>query len=195
MIRAIFFDFYSVWSPDRFSYYLANAQLISPEVYKEMYDEVEQYYRGILSVEQIAQFIRMKLGHPDISANQFVLNEASISPEIINFIRELHAHFLKIGILANLGTQEYELLKGYNEHNQVFEAIACPLKINPALPLLSREVFTKALEGVGETAGDSLYISGNPYHLQFAAALGMSTLQFQGLSELQTSLGTLLAGN
>src|SRR5579875_3111608 len=145
MIRAVFFDFYSVWTPDRFSYYLANAQILSPEVYKELYDQIELYYHGVLSVEQIAHVIATKLGHPDVTVNQFALSESSISPEIVNFIRELHGHFLKIGILANLGNQEYNLLKQFNDHNQMFEAIACPLTISKELPLLSREVFTQAV--------------------------------------------------
>jgi FMN phosphatase YigB (HAD superfamily) len=195
MIRAIFFDFYSVWTPDRFSYYLANAQLISPEAHKEMYDQIELYYHGTLSVEQIAQVIASKLGHPDVSVSQFSLSEGSISPDIVNFIRDLHAHFLKIGILANLGGQEYNLLKEFNEHNQMFEAIACPLTINPKLPLLSREVFSKAIEGIGEEVGDCLYISGNPYNLQFANLYGLSTLQFEGLSQLKAALNQVLANN
>ncbi|HET9098619.1 MAG TPA: hypothetical protein VFN51_03295 [Candidatus Saccharimonadales bacterium] len=192
MIRAVFFDFYSVWAPDRFSYYLANAQLIGPEAYKDMYEQIEHYYSGVLSVEQIAQVVSTKLGHPELNVKQFILSESSISPEIVSFIRELHAHFLKIGILANLGTQEYNLLKQFNEHNQMFEAIACPMTINPHLPLLHKEVFAKAIDGVSEAVGDCLYISGNPYYLQFADALGMPTIFFEGLPKLRSSLAHLL---
>jgi FMN phosphatase YigB (HAD superfamily) len=195
MIRAVYFDFYGVWTPDRLSYYLANAQIISPEAFKDMYDQVQLYYQGIVSVEQIAEYIRGKLGHPDINVNQFQLSESSISPEIVNFLRELHSHFLKVGILANLGKQEVDLLKQFNQHNQMFEAIVSPLTLNLKLPLLNREVFAKAIEGIGEQTSDCLYVSGNPYHLQFASSLGIPNLQFEGLPKLRDDLNRLITSS
>jgi FMN phosphatase YigB (HAD superfamily) len=195
MIRAIFFDFYGVWTPDKFAYFLANAELNGPEVYKDLYDQVELYHQGVLNVEQIADILRIKLGHPDITAKQFALDESSISPDIVNFIRDLHAHFLKIGILGNLGNQEYTLLKQFNEHNQMFEAIVSPLTLNLKLPLLSRDVFTRAVDGIGEVITDCLFISGNPYNLQFATSLGLPNLQFEGLPKLKQSLNQILQTN
>jgi hypothetical protein len=120
------------------------------------------------------------------------LNESSISPTIVDFIRNLHGHFVKIGILANLGNQEYELLKTFNEHNQLFEAIASPLSLQLEDPLFSQAVFSKAIDGIGESNDSCLLVSGNPYFLDFAKTQGMSTLQFEGLTKLQQDLNLML---
>jgi FMN phosphatase YigB (HAD superfamily) len=193
MVRAIFFDFYSVWTPDKFSYYLANAQLSGPEVSKELYDTIEQYYHGQIDVDYLAGAIRYKLGHPDVTAEALYLSEANVSPDIANLIRALHGHFIKIGILANLGAQEAKLLNDFNQRNQLFEVIASPLSFGTNLPLLSQPVFAQALQAIGEPPASCLFISGNPYFLAFAANLGISTLQFEGLSRLQESLNQILA--
>src|ERR1700689_5262046 len=110
MIRAIFFDFYGVWTPDVFSQYLAEAQQQGPKVAGELEYIANQYFHGQVDVNYVADAFRFKLSRPDIDSSQFTLNETAIFPTIVDFMRNLHGHFLKIGILANLGTQEYELL-------------------------------------------------------------------------------------
>ncbi len=98
MIRAVFFDFYSVWTPDKISLYLAMAQQNGPDVYKELSDIVEDYYHGKVDITYLTDCFSMKLGHPDININQFIMLESDISPEILEFMRNLHGHFLKLGI-------------------------------------------------------------------------------------------------
>lgn len=188
MIRAVFFDFYTVWTPDRFSYYLAAAQMVGPEVYKEAYDTVNKYFHGETDINGVADFFRVRLGHPDITAELFKLSQESIAPAIIDLMRNLHAHFLKVGVLGNLGRQEVLLLNNFNEQNQLFEMIASPLSLQTKAPLLSREVFVKALNGIGEPPAQTLLVSGNPLILDFAKSLDINTLQFEGLPKLQTSL-------
>jgi len=193
MIRAIFFDFYSVWTPDKLSYYLATAQLSGPEVYKQVSDLIESYYHGAVGVEELADSLRVKLGHPDITDKVFKLSEQDISPQIINFMRELHGHFLKLGILANLGNQEQKLLSEFNEHNQVLEVIASPLSYNLSQPLLNREVFARALNDIGEPISNCILVSGNTQFLQFAQLLGLGTIQFEGFGKLKQTIETLIA--
>jgi FMN phosphatase YigB (HAD superfamily) len=193
MIRAVFFDFYSVWTPDKLSYYLAVAEQNGPEVHKQLTDVVENYYHGKLSIENVADTFRVKLGHPDLSVKQFKLQESDVSPEIIDFMRNLHGHFLKIGILANLGLQEYGLLNNFNSHNQLFEVIASPLTFKTDAPLLSQEVFSQALQSIGEPLHSCLFVSGNLTYLEFATSLGIGVVQFEGFTQLKKYLDQLLA--
>jgi FMN phosphatase YigB (HAD superfamily) len=193
MIRAIFFDFYSVWTPDKLSYYLYYSQLMSPTIHKEIHDAIANYYQGNLSLDDMTGTIRYKLGANDISADSFKLSANSISPEIAKFMQGLHGHFIKVGVLANLGPQEYEVLKQFNDTNLIIEAIISPYSLNLKKPLLDQEVFTKAFEAVGETADSCLIISGNPYYLAYAELIGAQTLFFEGLEQLESSLDQLLA--
>jgi hypothetical protein len=193
MIRAVFFDFYSVWTPDKFGYYLAYAELMGPAMFKEIYDAIQKYYSGDMTLDDLTGTIRYKLGSKDIDQSTFKLNSNSISPEIANFMMTLHGHFVKVGVLANLGQQEYDLLKDFNDKNPIIEIVASPLSLSLKMPLLTQEVFSKAFESIGETADTCLYISGNPYHLAFAKVIGLQILHFEGLQHLEANLEQILS--
>ena len=192
MIRAIFFDFYSVWVPDIFSEYLNEAQQFGPAVQGELLSIVEKYFQGEVTPSYVAESFRFKMSRPDIDSNQFILKETDISPAVTNFMRNLHSHFVKLGVLANLGVQEYEVLTSFNNHNQLFEVITGPLVMHLKVPLLSQEVFANALQAIGEPPQSCLIVTGNSSYQQFAESLGIQTLQFAGLPNLQQILEQLL---
>ncbi|HEY5152748.1 MAG TPA: hypothetical protein VII55_02125 [Candidatus Saccharimonadales bacterium] len=192
MIRAIFFDFYSVWVPDIFSEYLALAEQHGPQVVADLADVVDKYFHGLVSTEYVADTFRFKLSRPDIDTSLFTLKEQDISPAVFDFLRNLHGHFVKLGVLANLGVQEYEILTNFNAHSQLLEVIAGPLPFKLKDPLLSQEVFVKALQAIGEPPRSCLIITGNPDYQAFANSLGISTLPFEGLPKLQQTLEQLL---
>lgn len=192
MIRAIFFDFYSVWVPDIFSEYLSVAQQHGPIIADELQSVVNKYFQGEVDPTFVADSFRFKLSRPDIDVSQFTLKETDISPTVTEFMRNLHAHFVKLGVLANLGKQEYDILTSFNNHNQLFEVITGPYPQQIKKPLLSQEVFAKALQAIGEPPRSTLVVSGNPAYLQFAASLGIGTFQFAGLPNLEQALEQLL---
>lgn len=193
VIRAIFFDFYGVWTPDVFAEHLAEAEKLGPAVAGELNTAVERYFQGQLTPEYIADAFRFKLSRPDIDTDQFTLSENDVFPAIIDFMRSLHGHFVKLGILANLGNQELQLLNNLNRTNQVFEVIASPLSLQIPAPLLSNEVFDAALQAIGEPTRSCLVITSNPAYLQFAQNLGIATLPYEGFPKLQQSLDQLLS--
>lgn len=193
MIRAVFFDFYGVWLPDIFSTYLAEAEQHGQQAVAELESAVNQYFHGQIDVNEIAGQFRYKLSRMDIESSQFLLDEHSISPAIVDFMRELHGHFVKLGVLANLGTQELELLQAFNERNQVFEVIGAPLAYHTDKPLLSPEVFAQTLQTIGEPPTSCLVVSGNPAYQQFAASLDMTVLPFQGFPALRDELNRILS--
>lgn len=193
MIRAIFFDFYSVWTPDKIGYYLAAGQLNGPEDYKILCDTVESYYLGKIDIKYLADTFKFKLGHPDLSEKMFELHEQNISSGIIDFMRSLHGHFFKLGVLANLGLQELKLINDFNLHNQIFEVIASPLSYKLNVPLQSKEMIDKALEDIQEPITNALYVSGNLPLLEFANFLGMAVIQFEGFDKLKSSIDKLIS--
>lgn len=194
VIRAIFFDFYSVWLPNPFSQYLDTArQLHGPVVASEVEAVVGQYFQGEVDASYVAEFLRVKLNKPEVTEQQFLLQESAISPAVTDFMRNLHGHFVKLGVLANLGTQEYKLLSDFNAHNQLFEIIGGPLPFGMKVPLLSQEVFAKALQLIGEPPRSCLVITGDLTYQRFAEGLGIATLPFEGLPKLQQTLEQELA--
>jgi hypothetical protein len=107
-------------------------------------------------------------------------------------MRGLHSHFLKLGVLANLGTMELQLLQQFNAAQPLFEAIVCPLSLGLKVPLLSQQVFNKALQVIGETPASCLVISGHDDYLAFATKFGMQTIKFTGYSQLMREFEALL---
>lgn len=189
------FDFYGVWLPDIFSDYLYQAQQYGPEAVSHLEVLVGQYFQGEIDIEEVAAGFRYTLSRPDIDSNQFRLNEQSISPAIVTFMRELHSHFLKLGVLANLGRQETQLLTDFNQHNQLFEIIAGPFPLHINAPLLSNEIFSKALQLIGEPPRSCLVVTSNAGYQSFAAGLGMTVLPFQGFPKLRQDLDQILSSD
>jgi FMN phosphatase YigB (HAD superfamily) len=193
MVRAIFFDFYSVWTPDRFQEYLSYSQSLGPKESAALTDLVEKYYLGEVNLDYLADALRYKLGRAEIDEAVLTLNESDISPSVVSLMRGLHGHFLKLGVLANLGKMELDFLRKFNTSQSVFEVILSPLSVNLKAPLLSEQVFTKALQAIGEPPASCVVVSGHPDYLAYASKHGMQTINFVGLDELVKSLGNLLA--
>jgi FMN phosphatase YigB (HAD superfamily) len=193
MIRAIFFDFYSVWTPDKFQDYLSYAQPLGAQECATLADLVGKYYLGEVKLDYLADVFRYKLNRADIDAVSLTLRQSDISPTVANFMRGLHGHFLKLGVLANLGVMELGLLTEFNSSQSLFEAILSPLSLGLKTPLLSQQVFSKALEAISETPPSCLVVSGHDDYLAYASKYGMQTIKFVGLQQLTQSLGILLA--
>lgn len=192
MIRAIFFDFYGVWLPDVFAEYLAEAQQLGPQVSDELVSAVSQYYHGEMSLSDLAGKFKFAMDRPDIDAEKLLLDQRNISPAIVSFMRELHEHFVKLGILANLGVQEYKLLEDFNATNQVLEVIAGPLPFHSPQPLLSQEIFGQALHAIGEPPESCLIVTGNATYQHFAENLGIRVMPFAGFPRLREDLNQIL---
>jgi hypothetical protein len=193
MTGAIFFDFYSVWRPDLISEYLESAKALEPEVTEQLAVLVQRYYQGNVTITQLADNFRVRLGNPSIDAKQLRLHETDISPVVVDFMRSLHGHFVKLGVLANLGRMELDLLNNFNSQQQLFEVIASPLSLGIKQPLLSEAVFAAALQAIGEPTRSCIVVSGNDDYLQFASSLGIQAIKFDGLASLAQTLAQQLA--
>lgn len=190
MIRAIFFDFYGVWAPEKFSTYIDQAQQQNPAVVPELMAAINKYYLGFTELDYVVNSFKFKLNRTDIVLADFELKEERISPALIDFMRGLHGHFLKLGVLANLGKQEYELLKSLNKTHHLMEVIAGP--VTSGSPLLSQETFATALHDIGEPPESCLLVSSDTTYLDFGRSLGLQILKFESFAKLQQDLPPLL---
>ena len=184
MYRAILFDFYGVWGPDNFAAYLSQAEKLDPELAKEIDDIYRQYFSRLINIEEVIRGINYKFRLYGVVVNptELVLNEQAFPEDIIHFIQYLHGHFMKVGVLANLGRQEYHLLEDLQAKYDLFDTVTGPDKTGK--PLLSRETFAVALQDLGEPPEDCLVISGSKQYISFAKSLGMQTHKFEGFPKL-----------
>lgn len=187
MYRAIVFDFYSVWAPDRFALFIERAQRANPALTAELRELFQQYFNGMIEIQQVVDSIRYKFKTYGLACNpeELVLQERNVSEEIIHFIQYLHGHFLKVGVLADLGHQERAILENIHKQYDLFDTIS---SAEPGNPLLSQPTFAKALQELGEPPENCLLISGHEDYLSFATGLGLPTLRFEGFPKLIAEL-------
>jgi FMN phosphatase YigB (HAD superfamily) len=194
MIRAILFDFYGVWTPDRFGEHLAAAQQQNPAVALEIQQAIEKYYEGLVDIAWLAEYIsssfRFKLNNPAVDPRIFTLKPTDVAPALVDFMRNLHGHFLKLGVLANIGKQEYELLNTFNGTYQLLEVVLGSLNIGGSV--LSNEAFAKVLQDIGEPPQSCLVVTGNDDYQRFAESHGLTVLRFEGFPRLRETLAQLI---
>ena len=190
MIRAIFFDFYGVWTPDKFAQLMTQAEQQGTESAVSMYKTLDEYFSGRGDLNMLVNSLKFNHNMVNISSSDFELREENISMALIDFFRGLHSHFVKIGVFANLGTQELEILKSINAKYSLFEVITGPITIGEQL--LTKKAFVQALTLIGEPPESTLVISSNPEYLKLAQSFGIHVLPFQGFPNLMQSLVPLL---
>jgi len=193
MVKAIFFDFYSVWVPDKLQAVLDEAKARGASEADAMTQLTQQYYHGEVNLTTMAFNLKFKHGSTNFDEASLNLHESDISPDLVNLARALHGHFVKLGILGNLGFMELGLLYEFNSAQSLFEAIVSPLSLSLKRPLLSKEVFTKATQTVGETPDSCVAISGHDDYIAFASSFGMQTIKFTSLTQLADDLVRILA--
>lgn len=190
MIRAILFDFYGVWTTNNFTKYVTIARQKSPELALEIEETIKKFYFGIADAEYVANNFKFALDDKSIRTEEFMLAELNISPELTNFLQTLHGHFIKLGLVANLGNHEYELLKTYNAEHELFEVITCPIALG--MPLLSREAIVAALQALGEPPQSCLVVTSDVQYRQFVEGLGLQSVGYENFAKLKVTIEQLL---
>lgn len=191
MIRAIFFDFYSVWKLDKFSVYIELARQHDPEMARELEKVIHDYYLGLADIEAVTTSFRFKLhGYLDLPDKLFEADVSDIPPGFVDFTRYLHGHFLKLGMLANVGNQERELLNNLNAQYGLFEVMI--LSIDMGESIYGKESFLNALSSIGEPPDSCLVVTGHDEYQHFAESCGIKVLRFEGFEKMQTSITQLI---
>lgn len=192
MYRAIIFDFYSVWGPDRLSTYTQQLAAIDQAAGETFTAQVASYYAGMSEIQELIDSLSFKfrtLGQT-IDPADLLLPQSAIAPQAIQFIQSLHGHFLKVGIVANLGRQERSILENLQQQLDLFDTITSV--DSPDETLLSQVVFARGLYAIGEPPESCLAISGHDEYLQFASTMGLATMRFEGFPKLIQDINQVL---
>jgi FMN phosphatase YigB (HAD superfamily) len=193
MIRAILFDFYSVWTPDVFHQLMYRETQQDPAAVPELEEIVKKYYLGLASIDATENAFRRVSGQFAPSIEVFDLQTENISTQLVDITRYLHSHFLKVGMLANIGWRDYELLRELNAKHQLFESITASLDEGELV--LSKEAFIKALQGMGEPPDSCLIVTGNDPYRQFAESYGLKVMFFQDMLTFKQRLAQMIENN
>ncbi len=190
MIKAVIFDFYSVFRPDLFEDFIQQAKNFSFDESGRVIDELNNYYLGISDINDLTDAIHIIFKSKEIKTTQLIMDKLTIPESFINLTHKLHTHFIKIGIAGNIGKQEIKFLNRFNEQNHQFDLIAGPLNYGELL--LSQKFFEEYLYEIGEPPENCLLISGHRDYINFCKDLGMKTYIYDNFNELQLDIFNLL---
>lgn len=186
MIRAVIFDFYSVIVPDVFEAFEKKVLEEDEDASSKIKKQVDNYYMGLSTFEYLIGALEYISGNEEELTKYFRLTDSDIPPIFIEIVKALHLHFMKVGILGNMGEQEIDLLTKFNEQYQEFDLISGPATYGE--PLLSEAFFKAALRDLGEPPQTCLLISGHQEYLNFAKQINMQTYGFVSFDDISRHL-------
>ncbi len=182
MIRAVILDYFSVISPDIYEIFENEMSKQSTEVGAQIKDSLNQYYSGIINFDSFVLNLEGIFRTKTIATFFLKLYDSNIPPHVLYFAKNMHAHFLKVAIVGNIGEKEIDLLTKFDEYTKEVDLIAGPLTYG--FPLMSEEFFKQALNDIGEPPEKCLLISKHLDYLSFGKKIGLKTYQFDNFNNL-----------
>ena len=190
MIRAVIFDYYSVFRPDYYESFVEKAKDLSVEESKMIQTEINNYYLGLSDIFKLIDAIQITFKTRSIPITQLIIDHLSIPESFIKLTKKLHEHFYKVCIAGNLGSQEIQYLNRFNEQTKQFDIIAGPLNYGESL--LSEAFFESFLNELGEPPHNCLLISGHSEFIKFCKNIEMETYNYDNFNKLNKDILKIL---
>ena len=173
MLRAVIFDFFSVFREDIYQEFLDSAAGISDDVKSQVETALNNYYQGITSMKSLRSDLEIIYRTHDIPTEELLIEKLNIPDEFVNITKKLHMHFLKVILAGNFGEQEKKLLETFNNETKQFDSIITPANYGELLT--SNKFFEGMLNEIGEPPQNCILISGHEDYINFASSIGMVT--------------------
>ena len=193
MIRAVVFDYYSVFRPDSYETFIEKAKELSAQERQLIQDEINNYYLGVSDIFKLIDAIQIIFKTRSIPVTQLMIDHLSIPESFVKLTKELHEHFYKVSIAGNIGSQEVEYLNRFNNQTKQFDIIAGPL--NYGQPLLTEGFFESFLNELGEPPQNCLVISGHENYIDFCNKIGIRTYSYKNFDQLSSDVFQILGIN
>lgn len=179
-ITTIFFDWGGVIADDPGNDFLRKLLLkigASPEQVEEIYNSyMRQFMFGQISEAEYWQALRTNYNlsiHDSISEEFKHWNGLKRNLKIVSFIDELKIKGFQTAILSNVIEPTYNVLADAGYYDQ-FEHVIASFKVGYAKPM--PEIYQLALERLGVTAEESLFVDDQQKNIVPADALGFKTV-------------------
>jgi HAD superfamily hydrolase (TIGR01509 family) len=106
----------------------------------------------------------------------------------VEIIKSLRASY-KLALLSNSPSALIREILAEHDLAQYFDEIIVSSEVGFIKP--SADIFTLALQKLGVSADQALFIDDNERHIQAARSLGIQSIQFTSAQELTTALATI----
>jgi HAD superfamily hydrolase (TIGR01509 family) len=187
MIKAIIFDYYGVLTTDEFFTWLQRH----PQVLEEHGPEIEQLGmeqdKGLDDDRFFARLGELSGLEPKEIQAEFQVHGVA-HEALVKYIRRLRRRGYLTAILSNSGTELYDEVKKHNL-THLFELILCSEEAGVTKP--DPKIFKLALDRLGVSPKEALFTDDREYNVKGAAAVGITSLLYSGLTDFRHDLISL----
>lgn len=186
MTKAILFDFFGVIREDGFQKWMDNHGFTrddAPGVSSRRLDT------GMINPEEFMVELGEASGQTKEQVKHELENDNKFNRELISYIKELRETY-RVGLLSNA---DADYLNGELRREELvglFDSIVISSDTGFAKP--DKEIFDLALEGLGVSAGETIFIDDNTGHVNAAKRIGLQAIQFQTNEMLKNDLSEIL---
>jgi HAD superfamily hydrolase (TIGR01509 family) len=185
MIKALIFDCFGVlyWDDLNRLY-----NLVHPEQFQDLTDLVHACDHGYLGKQDFLNSVA-ELSGISVEAVMAVIHDKSRRNEpLIERVKELKKTY-KIGMLTNMGQDTLDEIFTSAERAELFDDVVVSSDIGLIKP--SRDIFEVALERLGTSAAETVFIDDRVVNTDGAERVGMRTILFTTNKQFEQELVAL----
>lgn len=193
MIKAVIFDCFGVIIKDTsFRQMLADVGEKDPVLRDQIIDIVDQSCEGSITTEESRQKIAALLEmDPDDWQRQLTTGEIK-DPLMLKRIQSLRPVY-KTAIVSNVGRGGLHSRFTQQELGELFDVVVASGDIGAAKP--EPEIFEYALQQLGVSAQESVFVDDFELYVEAAGRLGIKTIHYQDFEQFSAELDHMLAAN
>ncbi len=166
------------------------------ERFYELWDTSRSTYdRGDVTAEEYWLQLAAQTNTSLDSAQIEILRQAEVEswthpyPEMVDWLRQLHASGIKTGLLSNMPLDLAAYVRKNVQWMEYFTFKTLSAEIQVIKP--DPAIYEHTLRGLGVTAADALFVDDREINISAAQALGIRAIQFQSVVQLKEDLQAL----
>ncbi|MFW5990939.1 MAG: HAD family hydrolase [Candidatus Nanoarchaeia archaeon] len=192
MIKCIIFDWGGVCTKSHliknFAHNLSGKAGLSPQKIENAFIEKDTLYElGKISSDEFWNNFSEKTGINKEAAKKEFVQTQNVREDVINYIRELKQMVI---LLTN---NYYELLMHIRKNYPLFDKVYASCEVGIKKP--DKRIFQLVLEDYNLKGEECIFVDDKKENLEPAKTLGMHTILYTNLQELEERISTLVNDN
>lgn len=185
MIKAVIFDCFDVLVSDPFHAWLRKHGLARQGEVGELSRQLDT---GKISQAEFFDSLSRLTGQPTAEVEKD-LNNTTLDQAVVELIKKLREHS-KLGLLSNANAAHLEAILQKHSIKDLFDVIVVSSEVGFAKP--DAEIFTRALEAIGVTAHEAIFIDDQPANIVAARQIGLQAILFETTAQTEHKIRSLI---
>lgn len=185
MYKAVIFDFFGVIQADPYQRWLNKHGFRREGEYAELTDILD---KNFISWDEFFKRLSEFSGQPESEIREAFYEDKVLDEELLNLIKYLKKNY-KIGLLSNASNTYLRPILEQHSITDLFDVDIISSEVGLIKPDI--KIFELAVEKLGVSPGETVFIDDNSYNTDAAATLGIKTFLYKDLATLKKQLKDL----